>query len=365
MGLLETGVTCFLVLSLCAVFLTERDSRWWIAAGVLVGIGFLQKVPIALGACALGVTLLCWLPRERAWSWPALRRSRHFRMGAAIALLLCAFWPLVQILRFGPKYLRVQYLWQMVYRFHPSPPAGTGGTGPEPLRWLEWLRLDAQWVWLPCLGLLLIALVAPRMRGQGKLLVVALYLLIVISALAIAGGEVHPRYVVVVIPFLAAVGAVVLAELSPWPPLAGVVAAALLATNLHALARVTSPSGEDDADRVATARLFREQLEEGETPIFFYSEVRRLEFPPPAFLYYADLDRRVLVFNRVALRQLGSKRVREWVRPPHQGISHTDDYAMVNRYLGPLVEVERHGEHVIWKSARRDPPPEGGDARKE
>ncbi|MBW2419845.1 MAG: glycosyltransferase family 39 protein [Deltaproteobacteria bacterium] len=366
MGLLETGMACFLVLSLCALFLAERDSRWWIAAGTLVGLGFLQKAPVALAASALGVTALCWLPGERAYSWAALRRSRDFRIGGAIALGLCAFWPLVQVLRFGPKYLKVQYLWQMIYRFHPHPPAGAGGVGPEPLRWLEWLRFDSPMVWLTCLALLGVALLTPRFRRNGKLFLVALYVGVVIAALAVAGGEVYPRYIVVLTPFLAVVGGVVLAELVPWRrPLAGGVAAVLFATNLPALAQVTRPSDANDADRMATARLFREALAEDETPIFFYSEARRLDYPPPAFLYYADLDRRVAVFNRVGLRQLGPAKARQRLRPPYQGIAHRDDYAMVGRYLGPLVEVGRHGEHVIWKSAGRDRPPGGNDPPEE
>ena len=63
-------------------------------------------------------------------------------------------------------------------------------------------------------------LLAPRFRRNRKLLLVALYALVVIAGLAMAGGEVYPRYIVVLIPFLAVVGGVVLAGLAPWPPLA-------------------------------------------------------------------------------------------------------------------------------------------------
>jgi 4-amino-4-deoxy-L-arabinose transferase-like glycosyltransferase len=356
MGLLETGMACFLVFALCAVFLAERDSRWWIAAGVLVGLGFLQKAPIALVTCALAVPLLCRHPAEGGYSWSALRRDRCFQIGTGIALGLCAFWPLVQLLRFGSKSLKVQFLWQMVYRFGPLPPPGARGAGPEPLRWLDWLRLDAPWIWLPCLALLLYALLAPRYRSNGKLLFISLYVFVVCGALALAGGEVYPRYIVVLVPFLAAVGGVVLTRLSPRPPLAALLAAVLLASNAGRLAKIDLSPIDTDEDRIAAAELFRAKLAENETAVFFASLDRSRGYPPPAFLYYADLDRRVIIFDRRGLEQLGRARVRERLRPPHQGIVHEEDFPVALQYLGPLVEVGRHGEHVIWKTDGRKAP---------
>jgi 4-amino-4-deoxy-L-arabinose transferase-like glycosyltransferase len=365
MGLLETGMVLLLVLSVCAVFLAERSPRWWVAAGVLIGLGFLQKVPIALAVCVPLVGALCWLPGEPGYSWKALRRSLHFRIGSAIALLLCAFWPLVQTLRFGSKYLEIQLLRQIVYRLHPQPPPGLPGSGPEPLRWLDWLRFDSQWAWLLCLGLLLTVFVAPRFRRNGRLLLCSIYVALAIAVLAAAGGEVYPRYILVFIPFLAVVGGVVLAQWIPWPPLSAGIAAALLASNALALAEVVRPPGDGDGDRMARARIFRDKLEPNETPIFFYAKSRRLEFPPPAFLYYADLDRRVMVFDRDALGRLGPAKVRRRLPPPLQGLSHRDDYPMAQRYLGPLVEAGRHGDYVVWKSARQAPLLGTSDSQKE
>ncbi len=99
-GLLDMGLTFWTLGVLVASERATRQPRWWIAAGLLAGLGSLYKLPLPL------LFWIVWLGL-RGWREGGAWRSRELRLGLVIATALSAVWPAVQFARFGAAWWEV------------------------------------------------------------------------------------------------------------------------------------------------------------------------------------------------------------------------------------------------------------------
>ena len=118
-GVLESGQNFFLLLTFCGVLLAERNPRFWIATGVAVGLGFLQKSPVAPIALAFWLWMQNRLDPDGSFGWARLKQNEGFRAGCWTALVLCALWPGIQIMRHGGEFLMEYVVDQWLVRFFP------------------------------------------------------------------------------------------------------------------------------------------------------------------------------------------------------------------------------------------------------
>jgi 4-amino-4-deoxy-L-arabinose transferase-like glycosyltransferase len=78
-----------------------RDSlRWWVLAGVAIGLGCLMKGPIAVVVPALALAPAWWVERKEA----SVRWS-HVAVGAAVAALVAMPWYAAMVSRHGSAYI--------------------------------------------------------------------------------------------------------------------------------------------------------------------------------------------------------------------------------------------------------------------
>jgi 4-amino-4-deoxy-L-arabinose transferase-like glycosyltransferase len=202
-GMLETGLTFFVVSSVYLVSKARRDPRWWLLWGLACGLGALQKVPVALILSGLFVLVV----REELGGLANLVRDRWFQTGLVLNLALTAFWPVLQSVRSGSDfYQKAQE--ESVGRL-------VGGTFSIHFSRLGWLLVDCSTFWCLALVTLLVALVSRKAlfreaRCRGIMAVFALIAL----AMVLGSGRIHPRYWLSVTPLMCALTSVMISQVS-------------------------------------------------------------------------------------------------------------------------------------------------------
>ncbi len=351
LGLLDTGHCFFLLTAFGCTLLASRDARWWTGAGAAIGLGFLQKTPVALLAIALWTLTQNLLDPAGPYAWRQLRANSFFRVGAGIAMTLCLFWPAVQVLRYGSDFLDVFFVEHMIDRFSPLPQEQTVNHSGHPngwlpfIRWLHWLREDAAHIWLPSLALVSIALLHPKFRAQPRLRGAAWLIVTCCLLLAAAGGPIYPRYLLVILPFLSILSAVVLTAILPKPLSVPILCALLLGMSLPALVEVPSKTKKHTyEEEIRASQIFGEALLPGEQPIFS-GPMPGSPFPPAAFIYFSGVDRHIeLIFSEHLPKELKAGDT-----TPHLVISHRLHAEALAEALGPLHVVGQTEEYVIWR----------------
>jgi hypothetical protein len=266
---------------------------------------------------------------------------------------LCVAWPAIQVAEQGSGFLG-QFFWsQMIERFTPNNPFEADATIAS-LRWLS--GEDAA---LTALGIGSAAAVLAMRRFRTAVPVRSLAVLIAITvvALTFAGGNINQRYLLILLPLLATVGACVLVELLPRPGYAAMVSAAVFASSLPWL--VTIPEDSNPfarSDLIDISRRYKELALGNENPVFVVSP---LDHPPTnvalAFCYHAELSRLVWIrHNR--LRSLEGRASRVGLAPPFSGIVHSDYFPDVETVLGPVVKVAQEGSYLIWRQTAPEQP---------
>jgi 4-amino-4-deoxy-L-arabinose transferase-like glycosyltransferase len=344
-GMLDTGQAFFLLATLGAALLAARDSRWWLLAGAAVGLGFLQKTPVALLALTLWVGTQQRLDPAGVYAWQQLRNDRWFRWAAVIALVLCVLWPLVQVLRHGGDFLDVFFYQEMASRFSPLPEKRHGTFPGSTVQWLGWLRDDAAHVWLPSLLVLPVVLCSRRFRDDPRLRGLAWLIVACCLFLAAAGGKTSPRYLLVVLPVLSIVSAVALTTLFSRPLVAPLLCAVLLGANLPALLEAPAFARRFDyREERRVSELFREILRPGEQPVFIRIG-KQGEFPDSAFSYFSDVDRHVIFVRPKHISEV----LPELDSRPYLGLTHRIHTRQLTRAIGPLHVVGETENYVIWR----------------
>jgi 4-amino-4-deoxy-L-arabinose transferase-like glycosyltransferase len=346
-AMLDSGQSFFLLAALYSTFRALKNPRWWIATGIMLGLGTLQKAPVGLLAVVVVLASSNRFGDPPTFQLRSLLYDRSFRWGAGIFAFLFLYWPVIQVSRFGLGFLSTFFGKQMLSRFQPDSEVA--------FRWIGWLTGDSPIVGILYLASLLVALTVPHFRGRMALRSTALFVVLACVALTLASGRTFSRYLVPLIPLCAAVLSAVMVKLVPKPAIAAAVGAALLVLQVPTLSKIPDNIYErDQSDIRKASELVAAHLRDTESPVFV-SPFGFAHFPPGAFILYADLDRHVLISRWDRPEQFTQMAKLHSALPPYMGVAHREHISIVEEMVGPIQVFDRVGDWMIWR--QHDPEP--------
>lgn len=351
-GHLDVGQAFFLVLALAACLLAQRRAGWWVVAGAAVGLGALQKTPVALFGVVTVVVLLRTLAPE-AWRARA-PGGGSARIGLALGAIGVLGWPALELARHGGRWSRVFFGKQMAHRFRPENPIGDG----EALGWLGWLSQGWGWAAWASLAALALVVAVGSLRRQRRLLCLTLFACLSLLVLTVAGGKLYDRYLIVVVPLLAVVTASVAAELGRSRAVPLALALALLVANAPVL-RVAHGDAlrEADAHRVdriqAAVAAFDASYRRGETPVFVVAASDPRTNPAAFRCFSAVEPPSVAMFlHRDPAHAARDARRRGG---PYRGLAPLREREALRAAVGEFTVVEVVEPFFVWTAESVDP----------
>ena len=110
MGMIDTPLTLFILLSLYFYFKGLSEKRWFLAAGAAFGIGFMVK---GVAICVVPVTILMHMAFHRNIK-PFY--STYFWGGIGIAIIIFTPWHILQSFRYGSTFWNEYFIYHIVSR---------------------------------------------------------------------------------------------------------------------------------------------------------------------------------------------------------------------------------------------------------
>ncbi|MBC2833873.1 ArnT family glycosyltransferase [Paragemmobacter straminiformis] len=340
-AMLDAGAAFLLTAAIAALFAAWQTPRYWWLVALALGLGALQKAPVAALALPLAALMLATGGR------PA-RCGKH-ALALIPALALLALWPLVTLALHGPDALRVAYLRETLLRFTPAP-----ADWSRHLRWTTWAAKDGVLLWttlvLAPLALAALSLArAPFVPALGQrrpqARATALLVLVFFAALTAARGEVFDRYLVQILPLAAAGTAALLCAL---PRNSGPLAAAILTIASGGPLKSPHDAGLTEAGIAPFRPLlahFHARLTPAEQPVVCgWEKSDQIIFP--AALWLLGSGNRP--FRRIwSAAELPKALAIANLTPPLRGLCLDTEYAALSRAL-PLTVAERDAGWVHW-----------------
>lgn len=341
-GLLDTGAALLFVLSLYALYLTQRTPYAWILCGLVIGLGALQKAPTSL----ILIPFAMWVMVKTGhteYRWKALRQNKYFNRGMYLALFLLLIWPVIQCVKIGIIYLRVAIQKEMLKRF--APVDDTSLAERDFFKWIDWLWHDLYIVGVIAAACLLFVLLSKRCRGQ-FLFVLASVVLFILVAFTLASGSIYARYMALITPLLAIIASVVLIDVSKqWHPLVIPVLAGL---SLASVERIeTSLNSINQRDTLTPVREIIRHIDEYRRSEEFVVQEQTIipigsygymgESRKPAFAYDVNTGRFKRFFDR------------EGNALPLIGIIRKEDTRRLRKVIADVEIIAEIDDIVYWR----------------
>ncbi|NDR59552.1 ArnT family glycosyltransferase [Aliiruegeria sabulilitoris] len=187
-ALLDTGVLFFLTVSLVAAMLALRRPVWWYLMALAVGLGALQKAPVALIFVTLFLLFTGLTARWHPYKFRSFVTNRHFLISVALALAISASWYVFQIAQHGLVVLKVGFGEQMFDRFVPTADVQKTRNLSQVIDHLLGNEEMLRWCAVIALALL------PWRLKRYDLLPLPMMLVAYLLAVGFADGGVSPRY---------------------------------------------------------------------------------------------------------------------------------------------------------------------------
>ena len=184
-GLLDAGMGFFVMSSLLAFYLARENDWAWLVCGLMIGLGSLQKAPVALVFVGIMLFILA-RQRDEDYRWADLRQNKSFNHGCFLASFMLFSWPLVQTFRMGFEYFEVAIHKEMIKRFVPADDKIVGG---EMFDWADWLWQDLHVFCLVAGLCVLLVLFSKRWRKNHFLFALAVLILITLVGFSLARGK--------------------------------------------------------------------------------------------------------------------------------------------------------------------------------
>ena len=338
-GLLDTGMALFLLLSILAFFKARKDDRWWLACGLAVGLGSLQKAPLAL----LTVVMFFVVCEIRGWQGCSLRRlagNRNFRFACAVAVILTLSWPVLQVLRHGGGYLETAYGSEMLERFAPGI-----SSRQEFWRWIVWFWQDWGVAWPFAFGCAVWAVWSRKDRADGPIFLMGVFVLVASLCLTLASGRLFQRYLTALVPVLSCLAAGVGGALFPRKFLVLPVAVLFFWFSHGAVGNAMNRIHHDNTTYVRkVCRFFQENMDGAK-----FLVVDRQTIPPGAFGRYVGTKIPVQVINHDKIGDPGKFRSR--VTCPAMGVESVGLEGELREIVGEFTVIWSDGRTFIWRSA--------------
>jgi len=341
-AMLDTGAALFTTLTISAFIIALRNPKWWYVAAIAIGLGTLQKSPLTLAVIALLFMLLIATSKFHLISTRNIIKNRHFKFSSILLISLTIFWPLIQILRYGKKYTKQAFVSQVYNRFVP-----TTDVSDIHAQWWQWLINDDLFIWIPSIIAAFLLLFYKKFEYM-----IPFFTFIVFSfAMTMASGEIHSRYILQLLPILAAGFAVILVQYIPNKAalLGGTLVLTLLAGHPFQTVASLELNNNTQTQYIPYLQDFAQSLKDDETPIRCFWGKDRGKIFPGTLHYYASNDRKFYeIYNP---RELG-----KIARPPYRGICPIKQFQELNAtWEGLQVVREFHGM-IHWVSGREIKP---------
>jgi len=335
-AMLDSSATLFVIMAITGVFLAFHQPKWWYLVAVSVGLGSLQKAPIALPIVITIVLLIVSLQRWQNIDVKYSIRNKHFYISLFIAAILILSWPCIQLL---------QYDYHEVFRaYEKQADRFTPGSSPSG----RFSLIMGSEVWLRMFGIAALACIPfiyRRVESLALLVVFGMYCLLVVFA----SGSVYPRYSLLFVPMLMASLAAVLLSASPLrlfcavPLLLGVLLLGQPFKDLSGLKFINNGQANLPLlDNLGSA------LRSDETLVL----CRNGPYPPGAVSYFASNGRPFAILKAY---QFAGRQKRGQLTPPYRGLCSSAGFDIIKKSLDSYDVVERVDGWVHWRSPRIEP----------
>jgi hypothetical protein len=269
--------------------------------------------------------------------------SLEFRRACLLALVLVVWWPASQLIWYGSDVIKSAFIDEMAMRFSPF-----GGASTE-ASWSSWLWREAG-LWVPALATLILA---PLLFKSWQSLVTLVLVACFVTVMATASGKVYGRYVLLILPLLAAHFAATASRLFPS-------ALGLLLTGGLILASGPLLKTSEDLrlhDSTQTRHLamyarFATSVASDESIVFCRWGRPKDEMYPGAISHYASRGRPLVVLDRP--EKLSSQRT-EGFPPPYRGLCTKAEFDRLRASLVDYSIVEEANGYVHWSSKNVQP----------
>ncbi len=341
-AMLDTGAQFFVTMSLAATIFALKRPRWWYVAGLCIGLGALQKAPIAFSFIALFLLATGLTARWHTHRFGTFLRNRHFQISLLLALAIWASWYVVQVAQHGLVVLQVGFGEQMFDRFAPATePARTKSLSYVVAHYLsneEILRIPA--------GIALMVL--PFWLKRYDLLALPLMVLGYLVAVGFSGGGVSPRYALYILSTLV-VGLAALLVTLPVKPRTLTALIVLLALAIGGPVRSAMDLRLFPRDlRLHQIELLERIAEEQDSSeqLVFCNIRSRERIPPGAVSYYGSA-------NRPFFMREGVDGVAQMVESgelvgPMRGLCQTEFMNTVEPYMAGLEIIDVGPHYTYW-----------------
>jgi 4-amino-4-deoxy-L-arabinose transferase-like glycosyltransferase len=335
-AMLDTGAAFFTTLTIASFIIALRNPKWWYVTSVAIGFGTLQKSPLTLAVALLLFSLLIATNKIYSISIKNIFSNVHFKYSTILMILLTTPWPLIQIIRYGKKYTKQAFIYQVYNRFIP-----TSDISDIQTQWWQWIIRDDFLLWIPSIIAALFLIFYKKIEYA-----IPLFTFIAFSAImTMASGEIHQRYILQILPILVAGFTVLLSEFmsNKASLLGGAIVLTFFAGQPFQTAASLELDNNPQAQYLPYLREFAQSLKDDETPIRCFWGKNRGKIFPGAFHYYASNGRKFHeIYDPLELQEVA--------RPPYRGICPANQFQELNATWGGLQVVSEFHGMVHWVS---------------
>jgi hypothetical protein len=301
---------------------------------------------------ALILALVPLAARHHDIDLSAVLANKDFRRALLIAVLMIAFWPVLQTALYGQKVIEQQYVDEMLLRFSPI------GSTAESRRWYKILVADEAILWLPAM---LSVLVVPFVFRSLEAWVPAAILLVFLVMMVTASGYVHHRYTLLVLPLLAASLAALLTRFLPGraTALAAAVGLSFLVGGPFKRAEALGLTFNGQQQYLPLLQSLRSSLLPQETLIgcrFKEDADPTIWILPGSLSYYGSNGHPIYLMKRPEDISK-QERIKNKIRPPYRGLCRSDEFEQLRPWLAGYEIVEQSAGYVHWTSKGSMPLP--------
>ena len=346
-AMLDSGQCFFLVASLLSFFYAKDNARWWLVCGAMVGLGSLQKTPVAL--LFVGVMLAVLNKRgDEYYRWRNLRQLKPFNSGFYLSLVLLISWPLLQTILIGVKYIRSMHH-EMLARLNPV--GEERFENGDFFKWIDWLWTDFQITGAIALLCVLLMLAFKKWRNDSELTALLAVAVMTMIGFSLATGTLYARYLVVLTPLLAVFIVRLSNDLLRWKPAVLILAIALTAISAPRIQAAIDIAGKSNAfDQFEKARSIVARIDAVRAPrdvIFVDSQI----LPPGAYGYFGKsllpYYSRKLSDNAISTAR--TRRELASIEGPVLGITSPNNTALIAALSDEYQKVYEDAEIIIWR----------------
>ena len=351
MGLLDAGMSFFIMFAILMFFYAKENSKSWVLCGLACGLGAMQKAPIAIIYIAIMFYIL--RKRDEYYKWSSLRENKDFNRGLYLSIFLLLFWPVLQTLRYGIGYSKTAIGKEMVGRFNPF----GGGRIAEVsfLNWLEWLWNDLHLIGIVAIACVVLVFCCRRLRENHHLFALSIIIVIVAVAFSFATGKLYPRYLAVLTPLLVCITVSVLSDLISWKPGIAILCIIFFGVNVGRIEKTMEKI--NTVDRYSLVKEYVHLIDQFKTD-GDYVVLDKFLIPPGAYSYFGSASDRCSgkkFFQGKDLMENSVKKIKSYIKyavnkESFIGFTKQSYRPAMEEIFGPVEVLKTAGAFMVWRS---------------